>query len=79
MIFDAKFVYGDKILDVKVSLGLDTVFLFSNSLPDNVVPKVGDEIILDFEDAQLIITSVVSLVTGQNNEWDNYALKVEVK
>ena len=79
MITDAKLKHDNIIDNVKVSLGIDTVFLFTNSLPKNVVPKIGDEIILDFEDAHLIVTSVVSLVTGQNNEWDNYALKVEVK
>ena len=76
MITDAKLKHDNIIDNVKVSLGLDTVFLFTNSLPKNVVPKIGDEIILDFEDSHLLINSIVPLITGKM-DWDNYALKVE--
>ena len=77
MITKAKLKHGNIVNDVRVSLGKDEVFLFANFLPEGVVPNIGDEIILDFEDSHLLINSVVPLITGKM-DWDNYALKVEV-
>ena len=77
MITKAKLKHGNIVDNVRVFLGKDEVFLFKNSLPNGVVPNIGDEIILDFENSHLLINSVVPLITGKM-DWDNYALKVEV-
>ena len=73
----AKFQHDNLIYDVRVSLGLDEIFLFKNSLPENIIPKIGDVVILDFEDSHFYVKSVTPLFSD-NSEWSNYALDVEV-
>ncbi len=77
MICDAKLKHNDLIFDVKVSLGKSVIFIFKNSLPDNIIPQINDYIILDFESTCLSIKSVTPLIS-ENNEFSNYALNVEL-
>ena len=78
MFSKAKFQHDNLTYDIRVFLGLDEIFLFKNSLPENIIPKIGDVVILDFEDSHFYIKSVTPLFS-ENNEWSNYALDVEVK
>ena len=77
MFSEAKLIHDELIYDVRVSLGLDEIFLFKNSLPDNVIPKIGDRIILDFENTHFYIKSI-TLLFSENYDWSNYALDIEV-
>ena len=70
-----KFKQGNKIYNVRVMLGTDSIYLFENSLPQGIVPKVGDKILCDLKNDFLEVKEVEP-ITIQNSEWSNYALKV---
>lgn len=77
MITSARLKHNNIITEVKVSFGIDTIFLFKNSLPTGLEPKIGDEIILDFENTHFIIKSIFPLITGKQ-DLDNYSINIEV-
>ena len=78
MISSVKLKQNGKLFETKATFGRDEIFLFKNSLPVGVEPKVGDEILLDFENAELLVNSVQPLISSKS-ELDNYVLGVEVK
>ena len=77
MVQDAWVQHGDKIYDIKVSVGIDSIFVFEKSLPNGVVPGVGDKIFWNLEEEYLMVKSVTPLFS-KDHEWSNYQLELEL-
>ena len=78
MIQDIKLKHKNEILNVKGTVGVDTFFIFVNSLPKGVVPEVGDEILWDFENTRFIVKEVSELFFENQTVFDNYALRIDL-
>ncbi len=73
------FKHAGKIYNVMAYLYEDIFFVIKNSLPNGIVPNIGDRIIWNFEGNDLVVKKMVSLmfkdkVVGN----DVYALKVDL-
>ena len=73
------FKHAGKIYNVIAYLYEDIFFVIKNSLPNGIVPNIGDRIIWNFEGNDLVVKKMVSLmfkdkVVGN----DVYALKVDL-
>ncbi len=78
MVETVKLKHKNIIEKVSATFCDDIVFVFENSLPKGVIPEVGDEIILDFEDAHLSVVEVTPLLSSAHTPLDNYALRVDL-
>ena len=76
-LMDGKLEHEGKVFDVKMVMGSGIFFVFENSLPKGLVPKVGDKILWDFEVDHFDVIEVVPLITS-DCVWSNYALKVNL-
>ena len=76
-IIDGKLEHDGKIFNVKMVMGTGEFFVFENSLPKGLVPKVGDKILWNFEVDHFDVIEVVPLI-ALGHPWSNYALKVSL-
>ncbi len=66
----------EKIYNVKIVIGTNRIFLMEDSLPTDVIPRVGDKILWDFEVDYFVVTGVEHLIMPQEKKFYNYALSV---
>ena len=73
------FKHAGKIYNVMAYLYEDIFFVIKNSLPNGIVPNIGDRIIWNFEGNDFVVKKVVPLIFKDKTVDDDvYALKVDL-
>lgn len=73
------FKHAGKIYNVMAYLYEDIFFVIKNSLPNGIVPKIGDRIIWNFEGNDFVVKKIVPLTFKDKIiDDDVYALKVDL-
>ncbi len=78
MIESIKLIHNNKIEKVCGTINKDIVFVFAYSLPKDIIPKVGDSILLNFDDNSHSVIKVTPLLSSAHTTLDNYALKLNL-
>ena len=74
-----KFKYAGKIYNVMAYMYEDIFFVVKNSLPNDIVPKIGDRIIWNFEGYDFVVKKIVPLTFKDKIiDDDVYSLKVDL-
>ena len=73
------FKHAGTIYDVMAYMDEDIFFIIKNSLPNSIVPNIGDRIIWNFEGNDFVVKNVVPLIFKDKIVYDEiYALKVDL-
>ena len=74
-----KFEYAGKIYNVMAYMYEDIFFVVKKSLPNDIVPKIGDRIIWNFEGYDFVVKKIVPLTFKDKIiDDDVYSLKVDL-
>ena len=76
-VVDGKLEHDGKVDDVKMAVGAGVFFVLEDSLPQGLIPKVGDKILWNFEVDHFNVVQVIPLI-AHGQMWSSYALKVDL-
>ena len=73
------FKHAEKIYNVMAYLYEDIFFVVKNSLPNGIIPNIGDRIIWNFEGYDFVVKKIVPLTFKDKIiDDDVYSLKVDL-